>query len=191
MTRRRTARTWGLGGLATAMSLATMGSAAFACTAYLGKMTVTGAGLGGAGSATANGAGTFDHVYCNNVFPTRGNIITTGLINVTVAPAPSSCGGSSLVAGTYDVFWGSGAPTEILNRPNSGPTDPEFFNCNSSAVQNGAKQLLGTLQVTSGNGSGTFDLLTKATPGPGSICVNNPTSLAQVKSAPQVYINWI
>lgn len=194
---RKSKRVWGLGGLATTMSLAMMASAAFACTEFKGKQTVT-AGAGGSGSASADGSGLW-HSYCGD-HPRENIIAPTGVINVAVART-TKCTAvgkaeSQLDAGSYNVYWVAARHADNIGPTNTtvaladGATDPEFFNCNSGTLHNGARQLLGTLSVSStGTGSGTFNLLGKATPGPGNICVN--TGSSSVPSAPQVYINWI
>lgn len=199
MVSRRMGRASGLGVLAATMSMAMMASTAFACTIYKGRIDVIATGPGAAGSATAQGYGpdTAQHRYCGT--PQRGNLVTSGPIRVDVAPSTACPTNGQLTNGTYTVFWVAAAPTETLGGPTTtgnvlvdGVTDPNFFNCNSTALQNSQKKALGTMTVTNGTGTAPVTLAGNATPGPGNICVTPPDGgSTESPSSPQVYINWI
>lgn len=82
-------------------------SAAYACTVWAGKMTVTGSGATGSVSAQ----GWYSTMgYCTNPTGTAEmDASTSGTVTVSVQAASSGCFSSTLPSGTYDIWWTAGS----------------------------------------------------------------------------------
>lgn len=129
-----------LSGLGVASSVLLVAAPAFGCTAWRGKMTVTGSGSS-PGSVSAMGS-TLSMDYCSTGAPsgTAGMAAnTSGTVTVTIAAATSGCNSSTLPDNTYTIRWTTGVWSA---------DDASTNDCMSTTSA-------GTMSVTSGAGGPT------------------------------------
>ena len=147
-------------------SIGLLASAAFACTTWRNKMTVTGSGSS-PGSVTAQGWDD-DMRYCSSGQPsgTAGmDDNTNGTVTVTIEPSTGSCESPDLPDATYDIRWTTGtwspsspgtndcmSTTDVgdisISSGNGGPTSSNSFNPGGA----------GTIQVCVTNSNQTFGM---------------------------------
>lgn len=148
-TRRSAPRRALLAGLAGAAALLMVSSAAFACTVWVGTMTVQGtssrSGVASTGTVTvhgANGTGAGGMTYCNNALPDGEAKVAhtaTGDAAITVTVAPSSCQGGDSSRGLI------GPVGQVNYLPNGS------YDCmNPGGIP------IGTMGLQNGVGSGTY-----------------------------------
>jgi len=141
-------------------------SAAFACTTFRGRFTVT-AIAPGSGSVTAVGSNSGMN-YC--VAPTgtasleRDPQTKGGSFTATVAP-DNTCGASKLTAGLYTVTYRYGPSVNNNN---------EYFATINDCMNPLPTKTLGPMVVDAdGKGSGTYELIGPNPPGDAQICVSD------------------
>lgn len=94
-------------GFCVVAALLVTASAAFACTTWLGDMTVAGSV---SGSVYAEGS-TSEMLYCWDGEPSGTatmNDNTSGTVTVSVSPVTNDCGTHQLSNGTFDIRWTTG-----------------------------------------------------------------------------------
>lgn len=169
-----------------------MSSAAFACTTYRGKVTITDSGPLSSQSAppshtaVAEGAAGV-HTYCSGELPQDVRIV--GTFSLAIG-STTSCSGSqnTLGAGTYDV--------RVMPLPVSNPADSVTANCNVNKTE--PTQKVGQITVNaSGVGSGTgYPMPTVL--GPVHVCVTSTDFQVDLSlggtglpSAPELHLNLV
>lgn len=133
------------------------GSAAFACTVWIGQIRITGSGANGT-TADAFGAnnGTFGMVYCNNVQPTPADVDISYLPNAPNAVAPitvevfrKSCSAANAGNASFSGWWPDGTYT-VNYLPNAA------YDCmNPRGIPVGTMSVAGSSSIADGTKQGS------------------------------------
>lgn len=190
MTRKSTKRT--LFGFFAGAAVLGVAGAGFACTSYVGTITIAGSN-GASGSATyaGNGGDDLADAYCTSPAP-RVNLSGIGTFNLSVERQSCATGKAGVLAeGIYEVRWMSAKKNDGTAADPSDMT----YHCNGLKPSDATKPWvpLGLMQVkanaTGPDGFGTYEF---PEPGPGNVCLQAvPGQAADASySTPQIPMSW-
>lgn len=151
-------------GVAASAAVLILAGSAYACTEYVGKVTLTALTATGANgpSVFAEGAPGV-HAYCAGETRQTIDMNAANQFKLAIAPASAACGGESVPAGTYDVRW-----VTAEDPPTTTGYEDFVLNCNPTTA---AGFTVGKITVDgSGNSSATTVFL-GTTPGKVNVCV--------------------
>lgn len=180
----RNSRNGLLVGFAVSAAVLMMAGTVYACTAYKGKVTITGTGTG-SGSHFADGKDGV-HEYCGThnrgTVNMSGTTFTVAVGETTTCIANGAAAETKLpdIAGGYEVRW-------VLMTPPV-PYLPVAYNCNVKATNSGA--LVNKVVLTGGVGSQSYNHSEIGVVGPVNICVTNAAKPTDV-SGPEVFLNIV